>query len=208
MQIVKMGVILMIVTLVAAAALSGVNKKTKPIIDNLKKQKEIQALYEVLPETRQGVLVAVKEGEKVLYHKGFSGQDTTDLVGYACKAEGKGFSSTIQTIVGVDRLGTIKNIVILDQKETPGLGTKIKENAVYGGRNIPWYAQFRGKKAGGLAVDKDGGQIAAVTGATISSRATTEAVRVSVQNLKKQLGGFKAPVPPDSAQADSTTEGK
>jgi electron transport complex protein RnfG len=73
---------------------------------------------------------------------------------------------------------------VLSQVETPGLGTKVEE--VKYGDEDPWFTQqFLQKSAATLAVDKDGGEIQSITGATISSRALTKSVVAAYEKLLK-----------------------
>ena len=97
----------------------------------------------------------------------------------------KGFSGTVKTMIGFKPDGSINNIVVLEQKETPGLGTKMKE--------AKFIKQFLGKNPAtfNLKVKKDGGQVDALTGATISTRAFSETVQSSFELLKNQTEGFK-----------------
>ena len=77
-------------------------------------------------------------------------------------------------MVGLDNSGVISDIVVLEQKETPGLGTKMKEER--------FLRQYRGKDPStfDIKVKQDGGEIDALTGATISTRAFSEAVQKAV----------------------------
>jgi electron transport complex protein RnfG len=83
----------------------------------------------------------------------------------------KGYSGLIKLMVGFDIEGKIKDIEVLEQKETPGLGTKITTEK--------FLSQYKGKNPATwkLMVKKDGGQTDAITGATISSRAFNDAVQ-------------------------------
>ncbi|MBW6459704.1 MAG: FMN-binding protein, partial [Bacteroidales bacterium] len=77
---------------------------------------------------------------------------------------------------------TIYNTVVIQQKETPGLGTKMKDPV--------WKNQFNGKNPDvyNLKVKKDGGDVDAITAATISSRAFSGAISRAYEALKKQEG--------------------
>ncbi len=186
-DLLKLPVILTIVTVVAAGALAYVFNTTKPKIEAEKRLVQEQALKQSLPKAAKGVIVPVKQGDKILYYKGYASPDTTDLVGYIVLSSAHGYSSTIEVMIGVDTTGVIQGMKILSQSETPGLGAKITE--VKYGDKWPWFQhQFIGKKGDNLQVDKDGGEIKSVTGATISSRAVTKAVREGVQKLEKLLG--------------------
>ena len=185
-DLLKLPVILTIVTVVAAGALAYVFNTTKPKIEAEKRLVQEQALKQSLPKAAKGVIVPVKQGDKILYYKGYASPDTTDLVGYIVLSSAHGYSSTIEVMIGVDTTGVIQGMKILSQSETPGLGAKITE--VKYGDKWPWFQhQFIGKKGDNLQVDKDGGEIKSVTGATISSRAVTKAVREGVLKLEKLL---------------------
>ena len=88
-------------------------------------------------------------------------------------------------MVGVDTTGAIVGVQVLSQQETPGLGARIEE--VKYGEKDPWFQrQFVGKSAASVAVDKDGGEIQSVTGATISSRALSKSVIAAFGKLKTE----------------------
>jgi len=92
-------------------------------------------------------------------------------VGYAVESNtSKGFSGTVKVMVGFDAEGTIVGTSVLSHSETPGLGAKMTEPSFSG--------QFVGKNPATfkLSVKKDGGDIDAITAATISSRAYADAL--------------------------------
>jgi electron transport complex protein RnfG len=188
---VKMTGMLMMVTVVAAAALAGVNAVTKPRIEEQRRLALERALTIALPQADSSAIFPIMDNDKVLYYKGYFSPDTSTLVGYAFVAYGKGYSSTVETMVGVDTSGTICGTKVLHQVETPGLGTKIEE--IRYGEDKPWFQeQFKKRRAKELVVDKDGGEINSVTGATISSRAVTKSIAEGLVWLEKEVGGFAA----------------
>lgn len=90
------------------------------------------------------------------------------LTGVALESYGKGFGGDIGVMVGFDvRRDTLLGIGITTMKETPGLGTRIAEPAFAG--------QFAGKPTP-VALSSQGGNIDAVSGATISSTGAVAAV--------------------------------
>ena len=140
----------------------------------------------VLPGSEQGVIEPVADGDQVLYYKGFRDADKTDFIGYALLTVARGYSSNIRTLVGVDTAFTVLAIKVLYQGETPGLGTRVEE--IKSGDSSPWWQdQFKGQPSEGLAVDKDGGRIQSITGATITSRAITNGLSQSVTWLREQV---------------------
>ena len=82
---------------------------------------------------------------------------------------------------------TIQNIEVLEQKETPGLGTKMKDEK--------FLQQFKDKNPStyNLKVKKDGGEVDALTGATISTRAFTEATQMAYDEFMKNNESLKTP---------------
>ncbi len=68
--------------------------------------------------------------------------------------------------------GTIKDVAVLEHKETPGLGDKMER------KKSDWSLQFQGQNPATfkIAVTKDGGDVDAITASTISSRAFCDAV--------------------------------
>lgn len=103
-----------------------------------------------------------------------------EIVGYAVNTYSKnGFSGNISLMAGFRTDGTIINITILGQKETPGLGTKMAEPDFKNQFNDKNPAEFV------LKVRKDGGAVDAITAATISSRAFCDAVQRAYNTLQK-----------------------
>ncbi len=185
-DILKLGFILMLITAIAASGLSAVYSVTKPRILEQKRMALENALTVALPSADKEAIIPVIKDENVLYYKGYTDADTTQFVGYAFVAYGPAYSSTIETMVGVDSVGKIIGLKVMSQTETPGLGTKIEE--VKYGESEPWFQkQFFTKLAEKVKVDKDGGDIQSITGATISSRAVTKSIVNGYEKLKEQI---------------------
>ena len=93
--------------------------------------------------------------------------------GFAVETAVDGFGGQFRVMVGFDAEGNILGYEILEHQETPGLGSHMVhwfKNAEKPGQNII------GRKGGSLTVSKDGGDVDAITAATISSRAFLKAV--------------------------------
>lgn len=76
---------------------------------------------------------------------------------------------------GIDTEGTVTGLSVVDcSSETPGLGANAANESFYG--------QFTGK-SGNVAVTKDGGDIEALTGATITSRAVANAASEAIEYI-------------------------
>ncbi|OQX88241.1 hypothetical protein B6D60_02455 [candidate division KSB1 bacterium 4484_87] len=198
-EIFKLGGILLLVTALASGALSMVNKITKPKIEEQKRLVVERALIAALPTADPKAIEKVIENDEILYYIGYTTQEKTDIAGYAFVAKKAGYSSVIETMVGVDTTGKIIGIKVMEEKETPGLGTKIEE--IKYGESAPWFQlQFINRYAGELAVDKDNGPIRSITGATISSRAVTNSIKEGLEQLEKRLGGFKKQANPTQTE--------
>lgn len=89
-------------------------------------------------------------------------------VGYAFLGEGYGYGGKMYILVGLENDLTLKGISIVSQLETPGLGSRIKEHS--------FTDQFAGIDVADVALRQDGGEIDAITGATMSSRAVVKIV--------------------------------
>lgn len=183
---IRLALTLGIICIIAAFALGGVYELTKERIELERERVMKEALKNVLPRAKHILQTTTPEGE--VYFRGFATEDTSVApVGYAVVAYGKeGYSSTIQTLVGVEKSGEITGIEILFQQETPGLGAKAEE-VLYGESDSWFQRQFKGKSGIEIAVDKDGGEIKSITGATITSRAITKSIKSEVEWLMEWL---------------------
>ncbi len=166
-----MVLVLFCITLISSACVGLVNMITEGPIRAAKEAAVKAALAQVLPE-----FDATEKSEHtadellIIAHKATKGGE---VVGYAIETATKnGFSGMIKMMVGFDTAGKILNVNVLEQNETPGLGAKITEDG------NPLLTSVRGKEASkiNLTVKKDGGDVDALTAATISSRAYAEAV--------------------------------
>ena len=188
-EIIKFGTILMLYTLVAGALLAFVYIKTSPIIESNKMAASGDTVrIQVLPGMNGG-FEQQGEGSEFPYWIGYPDAGKKKPGGYILIARGKGYSSTIEIMVGVDIEGAITGVKVLFQQETPGLGDKIEE--IRAGEDAPWFTrQFIGKSASdNLSLKKDSGFIDAISGATISSRAVTNSIKNGLNNLRTVLAG-------------------
>jgi len=104
-------------------------------------------------------------------------------IGYAFLAVGKGYGGDIKILVGLEDETTIKGITIISQSETPGLGSRIAESS--------FASKFTRLNINDVALKQDGGQIDAITGATISSGAVVDAVSTAAMEKVKSLKGIE-----------------
>ena len=167
----NMVLVLFCITLISSACVGLVNMITVEPIARAKEAAVKAALAQVLPEfdTTEMSEHTADELQILAYKATKDGK----VVGYAIETATKsGFSGLVKMMVGFDTKGRILNINVLEQSETPGLGAKMTEEG------NPLLASIQGKEASKLklTVKKDGGDVDALTAATISSRAYAEAV--------------------------------
>ena len=176
-QMVRFGVILGVICLAATLVLAATYEITKPKIDAELKKEEQDALKEIIPEADNFINDSV---DGIEY---FKAEKNKSLVGYCIRVTGTGYNGYIRCIVGIDKNGIIKGARILEHYETPGLGAKINE--VKPGETQPWFLrQFEGKPAKEIFVKQN---IDAITGATISSKAVTDAIRDTVSKFLSKV---------------------
>ena len=172
--VLRLTLTLLAITALVAVILAAVNKVTAPIIARQKAEKTRLAIQAVLPGGGESVEFTDATGTVANVYKGEAG--------YAVEVVPQGFGGAITMMVGVDFQGNVLGVSVINQTETAGLG------AVCGADNSAGEA-FRGQfvgMSGDLAVTKDGGQVDAITGATITSRAVTAGVNAAldcVENL-------------------------
>ena len=178
---------LFIVTLAASTTLGFIYELTREPIAKAKLREKNMAIRKVVPDfsnqpNQEAFQVMVEEDSLTI----FPAKQNDQLVGIAVSTfTDQGFSGKIRLMVGFNPDGTINNISVLDHAETPGLGDKIEKS------KSDWSKQFKGKNPENfnLQVKKDGGDVDAITAATISSRAYCDAVQRAYQAFRK--GGYE-----------------
>lgn len=191
-NILRFALVLFLVNLVAASILAGVYNIARPRIKEQERLIKEQALRQVMPESVGERLEPVQENGEIRYWKVFKGSGHRAR-GYVFIARKYGYSSVIESMVGMKSDGTITGVRILSQNETPGLGAKVIE--AISNRTIlkalkdffakekeaeaealPYFTeQFRGLNVRSLELSK--GSLDAITGATISSKACVDSIR-------------------------------
>ena len=190
---INMLVSLLMVCLVSAGLLAGVYELTKADIAKAEQNKQENALKGVLPEF-DTIKTDSIVGTPVF--KAFKGDQ---YVGVATIASAMGFSDQIIIMVGLDKANNIVNYEVLSQKETPGLGTKC----------VDWFKnQINGKSIDtDFKVKQDGGDVDAITAATISSRAFLNAVENARETLlQEEDDDTDAVTSATELEVDGTTE--
>jgi electron transport complex protein RnfG len=179
-NIVKPAAVLLIICVVAAGLLGYVNQITQAPIAAQEAAAKSSSMQAVLPDAASfGEEIEVNEGNITTVTPALDSDGNE--IGYAVAITTKGFSAGLKLMYGVDTEGTITGLSIVDcSNETPGLGA----NAA----NESFYSQFAGK-SGTVAVTKDGGDVEALTGATITSRAVANAATEAIEYVQNNMEG-------------------
>ena len=155
---------LTLIAVLSAGLLAWVKTITDEPIRLAEEKKQSEALARVLPAFDQ--IETTEEPNAIIYKAYLNHQ----WVGTAVKCTTVGFNGDVVVIAGFDSNSKLVDYVVLQQAETPGLGTKMVDwfkNALIGRSmdiNKP------------LTVKQDGGDVQAITAATISSRAFLRAI--------------------------------
>lgn len=170
-NIIKPAAVLLIICIIAAGLLGYVNMITTAPIEEQEALAKQESMTAVLPDASSfGDEVEVEEGNITSVTPALDADGNE--MGYAVAITTKGFSAGLKLMYGVDTEGSITGLSVVDcSNETPGLGANSANESFYG--------QFAGK-GGNVAVTKDGGEIEALTGATITSRAVANAATEAI----------------------------
>lgn len=186
--ILRISLTLLVITAIVAALLAGVNAITEDKIAAITKEKTEKAIAEVLPLPGaveiEEVSFTDKSGlVKKVYRPVLNLPSDPDPVSvYAVEVVPSGFDGEITMMVGVDADGKVLGISIISHTETAGLGAVAAADSAKG---EAFRSQFIGM-SGSVAVSKDGGEVDALTGATITSRAICDGINAAlacVENL-------------------------
>lgn len=178
----KLGTILLVTCAIAAGILAYLNGLTAPMIKQVKDKEAQEAQLEVMKDGdddtniysfKPKFLETNIKGDSVFYYIAYNQAD--EKVGFVLTATKYGYSSNVTTVVGLDNEMKIKKIKVIDQAETPGLGAKCV--------NPDFAPRFAHLTIDQLNVDKDGGTIKSITGATITTRTISSSIKQSLELL-------------------------
>ena len=158
--------VLTLIALVAALALGATYNGTKDTIAKQEAEKAVAVRQELLPAATDFALCETEEGAAEVW-RGLNADGSA--AGYVSTGTVTGFGGPVEVTVGTDAEGIITGVRVggANFQETAGLGAKSKEPA--------FYEQFTGK-AYPVDLTKNGGEIDAITAATITSSAVVRGV--------------------------------
>ena len=169
--VLRLTLTLFLITTIVAGLLGLVNYVTADTIAEQIAQKAENAMRQVLEaDSYEPLDVPEESAVTAAYRAGDRG--------YVVRVAPNGFGGAIDMMVGVDVSGAVTGAAIVSQSETASLGANCTRE--------DFRAQFTGK-TGTLSVSKDGGEIEALTGATVTSRAVTEGVNTALEFVQEVL---------------------
>lgn len=194
-------VVLVIVTLICVALLAVVNQITKGPIEQAEINARAEIYKVVYPDANsfaevENTTEILENSAEVMTNAGYDGCFANDVlsvtdaggsvVGYVIAATSpSGYGGDIQIAVGITKDGTLTGFDVISNSETAGLGSKCTEP--------DFKNQFTGKPASTLEVTKSGAtadnQIDAISGATITSNAVTEATNAAIIFYQENFAG-------------------
>lgn len=176
-SIFKVAFNLIMACLISGCIIGIVYYVTAPVAAEKSELMKQESMKGLVPEADHFNPVAGKENW-------FSAEKGGTTIAYVVPGKTKGYGGEITMLVAVTKEGKVLDYNILTSNETPGLGDKAGQE--------PFKSQIRGKAAAALTVVKDPSNkenVQAMTGATISSRAVTLAVKNAVQDVTDFTGG-------------------
>ncbi len=172
MKTLKLVLPLTVISAICACILALVNLITEGPISRIRELKANHAARVVLPAGTQVIDMRADPADAdpgLRIAIGYSDADKKTVTGYAVPGiSANGYAGDIRLMVGLTPDRVVVSYQVLAANETPGLGARLGDEA--------FVKQFSGKSGAALKVRKDGGDIDAISGATITSRAVCDAI--------------------------------
>lgn len=178
---------LFLIAAVCTAILAFTNSVTYGKIEENNEKTKNETKAQVFPDAdkfSEDKTVSV-DGVDYVYNEAFS--DTGEVLGYVFTASDKGYGGAVTVMTGIDKNSNVTGVQTIELNETAGLGMNAKKASFRDGYK---------NKTGPFIVSKDSQkndgtyeEIAAITGATITSRAVTSAVNKTVAAFNAVKGG-------------------
>lgn len=179
-DVIKLGLVLTVYAAAACVGLAFVYGATASTIEGRGREELEAALKELFPSADRFEETSIASGDPaVSFERCYGIREGDALIGAAIQASTGSYGGAITVLSGIGVDGRISRVKIMDHSDTPGLGANAGKPRYYvdKGRKITFYGQFSGK-----AVDdpfEARGDVAAITAATITSRAVSLAVKAS-----------------------------
>lgn len=178
------------ICIVVSGILAGLNVLTQAPIAEAQVKAKVEAIAKVTPtfdnnpyEERFRILRPGDKDSITIY----PAKQGEQIVGYAVETyTNEGFNGHISIMLGLDQEARVVDFSVLEIGETPGLGSKIGE-WFHAPSRTGGIQDIRGldlSSKAPLRVSKDGGEVDAITAATISSRAFLDAINRGYESYK------------------------
>ncbi|MEF9958988.1 MAG: RnfABCDGE type electron transport complex subunit G [Niameybacter sp.] len=179
----KLGAVLLVITTICGGLLGFVNARTAPIIAQGKEKAQQVAVQQLLPLAKEMEEVEVTDVGKLTTV--FVTYDSGTYIGAVAKVYPDGFGGSIELLVGMHADGTLAGVQVLTHAETPGLGANMTQDA--------FKNQFKDQQTPlGVSKTTSGdGEIMAITGATITSRAVVDGVNEATAYMKAHQAAWE-----------------
>ena len=174
-------IVLFLIAAICTAILALTNGVTAPKIEENNQKAEIEARKRVFSQAKDFSDVKEINGNSYVEALDESG----NVIGYVFTTSSKGYGGEIKVMTGIAKDGMVTGVDILSIAETAGLGMNAKKD--------DFKNQYK-DNTGIFEVVKNGAeknQIQALTGATITSQAVTDAVNIAVESFNTLTGGDK-----------------
>ncbi len=172
----RLAVILFAFAAVVAVALGMVNKITSDRIAAFAAEKTAAAMREVLPAESYTPVEGSAAGKIEIVKEIYAAGDK----GWVVMVAPSGFGGELDMAVGVDKAGAVTGVSIVSMSETSGLGANANRES--------FRSQYVGR-SGSVALRKQGGEIDALTGATVTSTAVTRGVNAALAAASELIRG-------------------
>lgn len=196
--------------LISAGVLGFVYARTRPLIEQAKREEKGRAFAYILPEFDNKPLDTWRCAEPPDAPPGdacrrslYTATRRGDVVGHALETFSTAcFGPRVDLLVAATPDLAVSGVYILGHQETPGLGAKIVDgNKDWKNpgqaRGKPFILQFAGKRLGefDFRVRNDGGQVEVITASTITSRCVAEAIEEALRIIRDRaaMPGAGAP---------------
>jgi electron transport complex protein RnfG len=204
-EILKMALALTVFAAVACVGLAVVYMATKGKIGVNQKAVLDASLSEIFGKGTEFVQVDANGADSGISMDGLDSGISIDgawlaqkggaVQGVALRASAQGFNDAVTALVGVRAGGEIAGVRILKNTDTPGLGANASSKSYFidkPANKVTFYGQFAAMRAGpALAVRQDGGEVVAITAATVTSRAVSALVAACAQTAERWLDAQK-----------------
>ncbi|NBG88960.1 RnfABCDGE type electron transport complex subunit G [Isachenkonia alkalipeptolytica] len=173
-EIIKLGLILLVITSVAGLILGGVNSMTADIIEERAIEESMEAIEAFFPGLEEAGII--EDGDILAYdlvEEVYEVSEGGNVIGYTIKTVANGYDGPIEVLTGINMDGEITGIEIISQTETPGLGDRITEE--------DFKDQFEGQSSDSEV------EVDVLSGATVSSDAVVNGVNAAANVFEEEL---------------------